>query len=465
MKPRRSASPWLILAAVLLGTLSGTLGNSVANIAVPSIMAEYEVPLASGVWVVSLYTLWFAVLMPVGGYLGDRYGLRRMYLLGMALFGLASLSSGLSPSFPWLLGSRALMGVSVAPTLPAIMGIIACTFCPDRRGRAMGYWALANSGGHALGPLLSGFLTQHFGWRSVFLLGCPLSLLTIVMVAWLVPPEKPRADAGAFDFGGAAALTVAALGIMLALTQSAQHGWGSGRGMGLWVLALATLVAFVAIERRAKRPFVDLGLFANRHYVAAIVAISGEIFCLFGLMLALPVFLIQAKGWTSQMAGLLVFPLPLSMALISPLAGRLVDTRGSRATCTVGIGLMGLAGLALLGVLMHAGLATPWWALLGCLVVIGTGMGLIQSPAATASIQALPPEQVGVGSGVFHMGRFLSGSLGSTVFGLILQSSANGVVAGFRADVCLLVAVSALALLATRWLPGKSAGRAGSTIA
>lgn len=452
--PRHTASPWLVLAAILLGTLSGTLGNSVANVAVPAIMREFHTPLASSVWVVSLYTLLFAVLMPVGGYLGDVWGQRRMYLLGMSLLSVAALSSGLAPSFPWLLVSRGFMGAGVAPTLPAIMAIIARTFPPERRGRAMGFWALANSGGHALGPLISGFLTQHLGWRSVFLVNIPLCLLTIVMVAWLVPPEGTPRRSEPFDFGGAAALTIAALSLMLALTRGSQIGWTSSGSLLLWVLALLALPAFVAREKRTAKPLVDLALFRNRYYMAALGAISAEIFCMFGLLVALPVFLIQDQGWPSQSAGLLVFPLPLAMALISPLAGRLADTRGVRFTATVGASLMGAAALALLGVLAWSGPFVHWWGLVACLVTMGAGMGFIQSPSAATSIQVVAADQVGAASGVFHMGRFLSGSLGSTVFGLMLQGYGDSIAAGFRANIVLVIIIASLALVATNNLPG-----------
>jgi MFS family permease len=176
---RSSVSPWNRLAAILLGTFVGTLGNSVSNVALPAVMAEFAVPLSSAVWVVSAYTFAFAVLMPVCGYLGDLYGQRRMYLWGMALFAAASVGSGLAPSFPWLVGSRVLLGIAVAPTLPAVMAMIAHLFSPEHRGRAIGFWALTNGAGHALGPPLSGFLVEYLSWRAVFLFSLPLCLLNL----------------------------------------------------------------------------------------------------------------------------------------------------------------------------------------------------------------------------------------------------------------------------------------------
>jgi len=458
---RVHASPWAVLTALLIGTFVGTLGNSTANVALPALMAGFGVPLSSALWVVTTYTLLFAVLMPVCGYLGDTYGQRRMYLLGMALFTLASLGNGLAPSFPWLLGSRALQGIGVAPTLPAIMAIIAHVFPPEQRGRATGFWALANGAGHALGPPLSGFLTQHLGWRAVFLSSLPLCLLNLLLVWWLVPPDGSR-TARRFDFAGTATLTLAMLGLMLSLTQGARWGWTAPRSLVLGVLTIAALVAFVVIERRTASPFVELSLFANRHYATAAAVIAAQLFCLFGLLLALPVFLIQAQGLDSQAAGLLILPLPLTMALMAPFAGHLADARGSRWTCTVGMGLVLLAGLALLGLRPATGQPIPWWALAGSLVVVGAGMGLVQSPTAATVTQVVARERLGVATGIFHMCRFVSGSLGSTVFGLLLQTSPTGVAAGFQRDLLILVMLATLAILAAQGLPAPHTHRSPS---
>jgi len=433
------------------------------NVALPAVMAEFDVSLSSAVWVVTVYILIFAVLMPVCGYLGDLYGQRRMYLWGMTLFGVGALGCGLAPSFPWLLSSRVLQGIAVAPTLPAIMTMIARTFSPEQRGQAMGVWALMNGAGHALGPALGGFLTQHLGWRTIFLSSLPLCLLNILLVWWLAPPDDVRRSRS-FDFVGAVALTTAALGLMLALTQGARWGWRAPRSLGLWYLTLAALITFVVIERRTASPFVELALFTNRHYTSAAVVIAAQIAGLFGLLLALPIFLIQGQGWSSQAAGMLVLPLPLTMAVVAPLAGRLSDARGSRWTCTVGMSLVVAAGLGMLRLQSSSGQNAPWWGLVGSLVVVGAGMGLTQSPAAVAVTQVIKQRQLGVATGIFHMCRFVSGSLGSTVFGLILQANVTKVAIGFQRDLLMLVGLAVLAVLAAQGLPGRSVESVESTL-
>ena len=439
-----------MLVAILIGTFVGTLGNSVTNIALPAIMAHFAVPLSSAVWVVSLYVLTFAVLMPVCGYLGDLYGYRRLYLGGMAVFALGGLGAGLAPNFACLLGSRVLMGIGIAPTLPAVMAIITRTF-PDERGRAMGFWALANGAGHALGPPLSGFLTEEVGWRSVFLVGLAPALLSLSLVWTLVPPDETRARRR-FDPLGAVSLTVTALGLMLALTQSTRWGWSSAPALGWWAVTIGALIGFVRVERRSQSPFVDLSLFTNSRYRAAMAVIAAQYFCLFGLLLAVPLFLIQVQGRSEQMAGLLVLPLPLLAAFLAPLAGRLADSRGSRWACRWGMGWVAATALVLLHL---SGPEIPGWSLVLALMGMGLGMGFIQSPVTAAVTHVVGQERLGVATGIFHMGRFVSGSLGSMVFGLVLQMEAGGMAAGFRHDLWLVIATAGGAIIAARWLPGR----------
>lgn len=423
-----------------------------ANVALPAIMQEFGIGLDSGLWAVTLYTLLFAVLMPACGYLGDLYGHRRVYLGGIALFSLASLGSGLAPSFPWLLGARVLQGIGVAPTLPAIMAIITRVFRPQERGRAMGFWALANGVGHSLGPPLSGFLTQHLGWRAVFFFLLPLCAANLYLLWRLVPAHRDQTTRG-FDLPGATTLTAAAVAGMLALSRSARWGWAAPGSLALWGVCITSLVLFTIVEKRTTSPFVDLTLLSHRHYLAATMVIALQLFCLFGLLLVSPILLIQAYGYSSQAAGLLTLPLPLAMATMAPAAGYLADIQGSRRTASLGAGLMLLAGLILLGLHPASGRPIPHWGWVGGLALAGAGMGLIQSPTTVAVTHVVAEKQLGVATGIFHMARFISGSLGSMAFGLILHGSPAGIAAGFQSTLVLVLAVAASAIGVARGLP------------
>jgi len=444
--PRR----WLILATVLIGTLTGTLGNSMANVALPAIMDHFSVDIGQATWVVTVYILLFAVPLPVFGRLGDMYGYKRIYLVGMSVFAFAALLAALAPTFPALIAFRALQGLANAPTLPSVMAIVAYVFPPQERGRAMGVWALVNSSAHAIGPPLSGFLTQYLGWPAMFYVNIPLCVLGAIFIWRLVPPDTRRAG-GNFDYIGAITLTLATLTLMFNLTQGRKAGWASPTGVALWMIFIGLAGAFLIAERTARSAFVELSLFSNRPYTAATVVVSLQLFCQFGLALIMPLFLIRIQGYTSGQAGLLVFPLPIAMALVAPLAGRLTDSYGCRLSCLSGMGLVALAGLGLLPL----GAGTPAWYVAAALMLIGVGMGMIQSPTAAAVTHVVAQERLGLALGLFNMFRFVGGTLGATVFGMVLGSfsASLDLVGAFHLDFGLVVGLALVASLVALNVP------------
>ncbi|MBN1317328.1 MAG: MFS transporter, partial [Anaerolineales bacterium] len=238
------------------------------------------------------------------------------------------------------------------------------------------------------------------------------------------------------------------------ITQSARWGWFSQTGLTLWGVVLVSFVLFILIERRHAVPFVELGLFSDLRYSAAVLVIACQYFCLFGLLLALPILLIQVLGIPDQTAGLLVFPLPAMMALLAPVAGRLADIRGSRWVCILGMGLVTLAGLALVAFKPEPG-GVYQWKLVASLIVMGTGMGLTQSPVTAAVTHIVKQERLGSATGIFHMGRFTTGALGSTVFGLVIEMNTHSRFDGFFTNLVILVILAGIGTLAAQWLPGK----------
>jgi EmrB/QacA subfamily drug resistance transporter len=441
---------WWILATVLIGSLVGTLGNSMANVALPTIMDHFAIEISSATWVITIYILLVAVLMPIFGHLGDMYGYKRIYLTGLSLLVLSSALAALSPSFPLLVLFRALQGIGNATTLPSVMAIITNVFPIRERGRAMGLWATINGAGHGLGPVLSGFLTQYFGWPAIFLLNGAITLVGVLLIWRLVPPDSKRATHH-FDFPGAVTMTLATLILMFNLTQGAKLGWGSTFELALWVVFAGSLAAFLLIENRASSPFVDLRLFTNRPYAAATAIIAAQFFCLFGMQLLLPLFLMRVQGYTSGQAGLLIFPLATTAALVAPLAGRFADSCGSKLSCFLGMGVVALAGV---GLTFWRETTSPWQIVVS-LVVLGLGMGLTQSPVAAAVTFVVAKERLGVALGIFNMFRFISGTLGTTIFGIILQSASfTSNLEPFRLDFYLLIAVASIAALLALNLPG-----------
>jgi len=445
MDPPHDPRRWLILAAVLSGTLVGTFGSSLVNVALPSIMGDLGVTISSAVWIQSVFILMVAVLMPLFGRVGDMRGYKRIYLGGMGLLAGASLLAALTHSFPLLVVARALQGVGNATTLPAVMAIIARTFSDRERGQAMGWWAAVNGAAHGLGPVIGGYLTQSLGWPAIFAFNAGLALLGVLAI-WRVVPGDARRLARRFDPVGAATLTLAMITLMLNLTQGARLGWTTPLSLALWAVFAALMAAFVAAERRVKPPFVELSLFANRRYTAAVGVIAAQFFCLFGMQLLLPLFLEGVQGRPSGQSGLLIAPLAITAAVLAPLAGRLADRLGCRRLCVAGMATVALSG----GLLLLWRTDTPPWQIVATLVVLGLGMGFTQSPVAAAVTLAVPKDELGVALGIFQMVRFVGASLGSTIFGVVLGGAAAGsALSAYRTDFYLLIGVAVGAVLLT----------------
>ncbi len=442
---------WVILSTLLIGTVTGTLGNSLVNVALPSIMDHYSVDVGTGIWAVTVYILLFAVTMPLFGRLGDKYGYKRLYLAGMGVFALSSCLAPLAPSFPILILFRVLQGISNGPILPTIMAVVGTTFPAGERGRAMGIWALANSATHAAGPPLSGILTQYFGWQSIFLSYVPLCFAGLFLV-WRLMPDDTRSERQSFDVIGATALTAATLVLMFNLRQGATLGWTSLYSVTLWVLCGVLVIAFLVTESRVQEPFVDLNLFLNKPFASASMIAFIQAFCQFGLLFLIPLFLLEVQGQTSARTGLIVASLPVSMAVSAPVAGRLADRYGCRLLCLSGMVAVAVAGLGL----SRVGPATPVWSLISPLVLAGVGMGMVQSPAPAAISLVVSPDRLGIATGLFNLLRFLGGTLGPTVFAIVLQAGAVGLIfRSYRLDFYLVTATAILATLIGVFVPGK----------
>jgi EmrB/QacA subfamily drug resistance transporter len=448
---RASRLRWIILYTLLIGTVTGTLGNSLVNVALPSIMDHYSVDVGTGIWAVTVYILLFAVTMPLFGRLGDKYGYKRLYLAGMGVFAVSSCLAPLAPSFPILIVFRVIQGISNGPILPTVMGVVGTTFPAGERGRALGIWALVNSATHAAGPPLSGILTQYFGWQSIFLSCVPLCLAGLFLV-WRLMPDDSRSERQSFDVLGATALTAATLVLMFNLRQGATLGWTSPYTLALWVLCGSLVIAFVVTERRVREPFVDLNLFLNRPFASASMIAFIQVFCQFGLLFLIPLFLVEVQGLTSATTGLIVASLPISMAVAAPVAGRLADRYGCRLLCLSGMVVVALSGLGL----SRVGPATPVWSLVLPLALAGVGMGMVQAPAPAVISLVVSPDKLGIATGLFNLLRFLGGTMGATVFAIVLQAGVVvAIIESYRLDFYLVAVTAALAILIGIFVPGK----------
>jgi EmrB/QacA subfamily drug resistance transporter len=419
----------LLLASVLAGTFLGTVNNSVANVAVVDLLDEYDLEVGAAVWFVTGYVLAFAVLMPAAGRIADVIGSRRLYIGGLMAFTLASVAVAVAPSFPFAVGARVLQGVANAPVLPTVMVTLAASFPEGERGRAVGAWASVNGAAIAIGPPLGGVITDTLGWRAIFWLDVPITLVAIVLAYRYLPDVRPR-SAGRIDVAGGALLTGGLLALMLGLSLGPSRGWTPAV---LSVLAVGAMLV-VAAWRQAQRtphPFIDVEVIRSGSY-RVLSAVAGlQMAALYGVLFTTPLLLVGIFGRSLGSTGAITFVLPVTMMLAAPAAGALVHRLGTRVLTRRG-SLLLVLGAAILGAAAHV--ESILLVLLG-LVVFGAGVSVIQSPTTTAVSQEVDERHRGVALGLFHTVRFLTGVLGTATCAAVFTAIVGGTgIAGARPD-------------------------------
>src|SRR5450830_1552180 len=340
---------WLILTSVSLGSLMATLDGSIVNIALPAMQTDFRVDLTTIQWVVVAYLLVIGSLLLPFGRLGEVLTFKRVYLVGFAVFTLASVFCGASPNETALIGFRVIQGVGAAMIMAMGPAIVARTFPAAERGRALGLNGISVSIGLSLGPALGGVLTQVGTWRAIFLINAPIGLLAILWAAHVLPSETPG-NGQSFDVKGAALSGVAILALLLALSDGQQWGWTSPAIIGLLIAFVVLGAAFIVAERGSLQPMIDLALFRIRPFYAGLASVVVAFSGLFTATFLLPFLLEQGRGFSPIEAGLLLTPVPITMALVAPISGAASDRFGPRTLASAGMATMvlGLLSLALL---------------------------------------------------------------------------------------------------------------------
>ena len=442
---------WAMLSALLIGTLIGTMGNSIVSIALPSLMEYYSIPLTQSVLSITLYTLTFSVLIPVFGSLSRKIGFRTLFTSGMALVTVSSLLCIFSPNFTLLLIARVGIGIGVATVLPTIMGVISFYFPPEIQGKATGYWALVNSLGHAFGPSIGGFLLNHFSWKSIFWINVPLALISILVAIKVYPADKREANRW-FDWIGASLMTISVFSGMMGISKLSDFQNHKTEIFILMIVAIIFMALLLFRESRIDNPFVNLNLFKKKNYISSIAPISLQAFTQFGLLVSLPVLLIDINGLEKQLSGVIIMSMTVMMAITSPFAGRIVDKWSSKWMCLIGTILVGIGAIVMYLFRTTVLTTTGWITFILSLVIFGISFGIIQSGSTVAALQATAKEMTGAATGFFHMIRFLSASLGSTIFGIIFEMNHQNVLTGFYSTFLLIIALSLITLPFTFWI-------------
>ncbi|MFE4515240.1 MFS transporter [Kitasatospora sp. NPDC056783] len=434
--PRR----WLALVAVALSVLVISFDMTVLNVALPALADQLGATTGQQQWIVDAYTVVFAAVMLPAGLLGDRFGRRRTLTTGLALFGLASAIGMLTGSPATLIAARAGMGLAASLVMPMSMAVIPGLFPPAEQRRATAILAAAVSLGAPLGPLIGGFLLQHFWWGSVFAINIPLTALGIAACVLLLPETRDPA-APRIDLLATLLAAVGLAGLTYGIIEGADRGWVDTLVLATLAGSLLALTALVLRSRRQRDPMLDLRLLADRTFRWSSVAATLISLVLFGAFFVLPLYFQSVLGADALGTGLRLMPIMLGLLVAAKATDRLVGRLGARTVITLGLALLAAALLfgSRTGTGDGYGRAAVW------LAVLGVGMGLTLITAQSSALVTLPPARAGVGSGLVQTLRQVGGAIGIAAFGSLLSGSYRGA-------------------LDTGGLPAEAAHRAGESV-
>ncbi|MDM0041152.1 MFS transporter [Variovorax sp. J22G21] len=406
-----------VLAAAIIGSSMAFIDGTVVNVALPAIQRDLHATAFQAQWVVESYALFLAALLLVGGSLGDHFGRRRVFAAGVALFALASAGCALATEVQHLIAARAVQGVGAALLVPGSLALISAAFPEKERGKAIGTWSGFSGITAAIGPVLGGWLVDHYSWIWAFLVNVPMALLVLGIV-WRHVPESHGPDTSSpLDWPGAVLATLALGGIVYAFIEAPTQGWGAPLVAGALVLGLVAGAAFVAVERRSRAPMLPLGLFRLANFGAANLLTLLLYAALGGGLYFLPLNLIQVQGYSATVAGAALLPFILLMFLLSGWAGQLVDRFGPRLPLVIGPAIAGV-GFALLAL---PGLQVNYWTgFLPGVLVLGFGMTVTVAPLTTTVMNAVGPELAGTASGVNNAVSRAAAVLAIAVFGVVM---------------------------------------------
>jgi EmrB/QacA subfamily drug resistance transporter len=393
----KSAAGRWVIAATVLGAGVAMIDGTVVNIALPAIGRDFGTGLAALQWTVTAYTLTLAALILLGGALGDRYGRRRIFVIGIVWFAVASLLCGLAPTVEVLVLARALQGIGGALLTPGSLAIIQATFREEDRAAAIGLWSGLSGVALAIGPFVGGYLIQAVSWRLIFLINVPLVIAVVWIAVRHVPETKDEAAQGSLDISAAALASLGLGALIYGLIAGPEAGWASAQVVAALAGGVVTLALFLVLERRRAHPMLPLGIFRSRQFSGANATTFVMYGALGGALFLIPIQLQQVLGYSPIEAGLALLPVTLMLLALSAWAGRLSQRIGPKLPMTLGPITAGV-GLALLG---GVGAGDPYATVFfPAVMVFSFGLALTVAPLTAAVLAAAPIEKAGLASAV-----------------------------------------------------------------
>jgi EmrB/QacA subfamily drug resistance transporter len=441
--PSASQKAW-VLGLTSAASLMAALDAMVLAASLTTIRTDLDASIEALEWTLNAYSLTFAVLLLTGASLGDRFGRRRMFVAGIALFALASAACALSTTAGFLIGARAVQGVGAALVMPLAMALLSATFPPQERGKALGIFSGVTGLGIIVGPLLGGAISEGLAWQWIFWINIPIGFVLVALASRRMP-ESFGPDT-TVDVPGVVLVTLAAFGLVWGIMRGNEAGWASAETVSVLAGGVVLAAVFVAWERRAKKPLVPLRLFRSRPFSAGVGASFLFYASMYSVVFFLPQFFQSAQGEGPLDAGLRLLPWTATLFFVAPVAGRLVNRLGERRLVVAGV-LMQALGFGWIGLVAAPDL--PFWNLAAPLVVAGAGVSMAMPAAQNAVLSAVDRPDVGKASGIFNMFRFLGGVSGvATAVAVFAAAGGTGSPDAFSTGFSAAIGLSAILSLA-----------------